>query len=110
MNKPPIIEPIEGEPLRFRCESHTEGQSDYIVDLADWGGNGSCVCADFSIRKLKKLKEGYPFHSNWTECKHIKAAKELWAQRSLSNLAKLLENPQTFENYKILISNLLQND
>ena len=61
-------------PLRWRVPSSTRPRHSYIVDLSDYGGNGRCLCKDFTIRHEPEIKTGAPA-SNAHRCKHIKKAR-----------------------------------
>ena len=45
-----------------------------IVELSAYGGNGRCLCKDFTIRHEPELKTGAP-GGNAHRCKHIKKAR-----------------------------------
>lgn len=51
--------------LTFLVTSESDSQTEYLVDLGE--GKGECVCADFQLRKKKKLG---------LTCKHCRAARE----------------------------------
>lgn len=58
--------------LRFMVPSRN-GEKDYLVDLAEYGGNGSCNCSHFKFRLESKVKLGV---KRQLRCKHIVAARD----------------------------------
>lgn len=82
------VEPIPGEPLRFRVESVSQPDQPHTVDLCvDDHGNYYCDCMDFCARRDGFLKAtGLPFQDR-TSCSHVKAAFRvfgMWAIRKVS--------------------------
>jgi hypothetical protein len=81
------VEPIAGEPLRFRVESVSEPEQPHTVDLELNNGGGFCDCIDFCARRDGFLKAtGLPYQDR-TACSHVKAAFRvfgMWAIQKVS--------------------------
>ena len=45
-------------PLRFHVRSRTRAHDTYLVDLAEYQGNGTCQCEDFVMRLEPLLRRG----------------------------------------------------
>lgn len=70
------IEPT-GDVGRWWVEA-TRGDTRYLVDLAELGGNGKCDCTDFRTRQQSAYDAG-----STARCKHIEAVRELAAEALL---------------------------
>ena len=62
-------------PLRWRVPSSSRPKHSHIVELSAYGGNGKCLCEDFTIRYERELREGVSA-GNAHRCKHIKKARD----------------------------------
>jgi hypothetical protein len=82
------IEPYDR--LRFLARSQTNG-TQYLVDLGEHNGNGSCQCKHFSCRLGPKLKQSPP-PKNPIYCKHIIASRTFFLNSIIQSLLK--EEPQ----------------
>lgn len=45
-------------PLRFHVRSRSRAHDTYLIDLADYKGNGTCQCSDFQMRLEPLLRRG----------------------------------------------------
>ena len=61
-------------PLRWRVTSKTRPDVEHVVDLAGFGGIGSCSCEHFQFRIAPELREGKRFGAK--RCSHIIVARE----------------------------------
>lgn len=92
------VEPIHGEPLRYRVESWGQPQFPHVVDLMEYDGNGCCDCKDFTTRcfpnwKLhaKPIEYGHPSepNPNRTRCRHIDVAVRKFANDTLKEISRM---------------------
>jgi hypothetical protein len=66
------VEPVPGSPSQFLVASRT-GATRYLVDLAEYSGNGQCGCAHFEFRLRPELERGA--RPSWRlRCWHIREA------------------------------------
>ena len=84
------VDPIAGEPLRFRVESVSDPEHSHIVDLGLNNGGGFCDCMDFCARRDGFLKAtGLPYQDR-TACSHVKAAFRVFGMsRIRATMAKM---------------------
>ena len=75
------IQPVPGEPLRYRVPSDTLGKPSHLVDLTSLNGNGICDCEDFQIRRRPALRNGEPMSNAKTRCKHLRKARQFLADQ-----------------------------
>ena len=68
------VEPIPGEPLRFRVQSVSDPETMHMVDLGLNDGGGFCDCMDFCARRDGFLKATRLPYQDRTACSHVKAA------------------------------------
>lgn len=69
---------IRGELLRFKVESWTPGEEDYLVDLLENEGAGECDCIHWRTRIWPMIRDRLrDWRSPDLECSHIRAAKRL---------------------------------
>jgi hypothetical protein len=74
------VEEVEGEPFRYRVESHSEPLFFHTVDLTQRGGHGACTCKHFQVvanpnfRRHGKHIPYAPKREGVSECRHIRAA------------------------------------
>ena len=95
------VEPVDGEPLRFRVPSESKPGSVHMVDLSLYEGQGFCDCeahiyicepnrrkgkARYS-RGLPKVKKGKVTYPDATICPHVLAAYEYLLPKMLKRLA-----------------------
>lgn len=59
---------------RFSVPSETDGEDPYLVDLAEFDGNGQCSCPHFQMRLEPVLSRG--INTDFMRCKHIDAAMD----------------------------------
>ena len=83
------VRPVQNEALRYYVQSDSNPDEMYIVDLAAYGGSGSCTCADFSCRRVPKLNDGQRLVEA-VFCKHIKAARKHFTDMALKHAAAAL--------------------
>ena len=100
------VQPIIGEPLRYRVPSRTHGNEAHIVDLSENTPNGSCSCTDYTARRLPKFREtgvSRPYtldkngniDSESTRCFHIEACRNDFLDSVLIETSKHLKNERT---------------
>lgn len=65
---------LDGELLRFHVRSEDDPEVEYLVDLAECGGNGWCGCWDFEFRRFPAWKRERKASTD-TRCKHLDAAR-----------------------------------
>ncbi len=77
--------PVRGRPLCYLVGSRKTPDKEYLVDLTDFGGNGSCVCQDFSCRVVANMKRPHQWLTDATLCDHLRGAHlyNLGVQREL---------------------------
>jgi|6_EtaG_2_1085325.scaffolds.fasta_scaffold168186_2 hypothetical protein len=76
--------------LRFMVPSRN-GEKDYLVDLAEYDGNGSCNCSHFKFRLESKVKLGVKRHMR---CKHIVAARDYLASALIERMSDAEEKTE----------------
>ena len=59
-------------------------KKDYLVDLAEYDGNGSCNCSHFKFRLESKVKLGV---ERRMRCKHIMAARDYLASALIERMS-----------------------
>ena len=75
----PWVEPIPGEPFRYRVESASTNQP-HTVDLTERDGHGACSCefwyftANPNFKRIGKWIPYAPHRNGVTECRHLRAA------------------------------------
>ena len=79
------VSPINGRPLCYLVSSRTKQDTQYLCDLNDFDGNGSCVCGDFSCRVVANMKRPHSLLTDATLCDHLRASHlyNLGVQREL---------------------------
>jgi len=71
--------------LRFFVASESDGETEYLVDLAELWGNGRCDCYHFRCRLEPRIKK----HPGLAlRCKHIIAARDHLADRVIASVMK----------------------
>jgi hypothetical protein len=81
------VDPIYGEPLRYRVESWARPQFPHIVDLSMNKGNGSCSCTDFTTRRQPAIKAGGSLFTRATSCRHVMMARKFFTIATLTEMA-----------------------
>ena len=76
------IEPVQGELLTFHVRSDHDGKP-YRVELAAYGGNGTCECSDFQIRRRPMLERKEVERSL---CKHLRRAREYFVDELIKRM------------------------
>ena len=66
------VYPVLGRPLCYLVDG--SGVAQYFVDLTEHGGNGHCVCGDFSCRCVANMKKPHELLTDATMCKHLRRA------------------------------------
>ena len=84
------VEPIIGEPLRYRVASSSRPELPYVVDLLENHGSGACRCPDFLCRREPNIKKGKPLYTSLTTCKHVRLAREYFTNTTLRTIADQL--------------------
>lgn len=87
MAKPTIVQPFEGEPLRFLVASRRPFVDPYLVDLEENRGNGWCACEDFQFRRQPRIDQAHPLGPE-TRCWHIKMARQYLVERVIRELSE----------------------
>ena len=59
----PTVEPVPGEPTRFRVHSRSQAGVQHLVDLALNKGSGYCSCAAFAFTCENNIKAGKPLYT-----------------------------------------------
>jgi len=98
------VEPVEGEPFRFRVKSDTTDEM-YLIDIQDCGFTGACNCMHWLARIAPKVALG--LRGPKARCKHIVRAREYFLEHVLPKLAfamgmdepDLLEGPKPTTEY-----------
>lgn len=80
------VEPIPGEAFRVYVQSSSRREIKFLVDLDEFNFNGMCSCEDFSLRRVSDAREG-----KRSECKHIRIAKDWWADMMMRRIKKQLD-------------------
>lgn len=83
------VEPVHGQPLRYRVKSEHLARAFYLVDLRDNQGSGSCDCPDYRIVRSKNIAAGMQLFSRSTQCKHCQAVTKYWMESGLREAARL---------------------
>lgn len=83
------VEPILGEPLRFRVASRSgrAGVGSYLVDLSELDFNGACGCDAFHFTFRPALDNYGQECGEETRCWHIKTAREWLLDKLLRDIA-----------------------
>ena len=92
------VKPLQDDPFCYTVESWTsKHQKEYLVDVLDNDGNGSCSCPDFKGVCQRNLKEhgehveygvpGAP-DKRRTQCKHLYLARKNIIPELFKMLAK----------------------
>lgn len=84
------VEPIEGEPLRYRVESWSRPNQPHLVDLSLAHGNGACSCTDYVTRRAPAIKAGKPLFTKATSCRHVRMARKHFTVTTLAEMAARL--------------------
>lgn len=63
------------EGTKFEVES-ISGRNPHVVDLASYGGVGSCTCEHFNYRLRRVARQGTELNE-LCRCAHIEAAREV---------------------------------
>ena len=84
---------VEADPHAFgvyHCESWSDPENPYLVDLFNLEGNGTCTCTDFQTRCWRNWKDnGHKYvdygtrsspNKDRTVCKHIKVSEIKWTR------------------------------
>ena len=79
--------------LRFMVPSRN-GEKDYLVDLAEHEGNGSCSCSHFKFRLEPKVKVGV---ERRMRCKHIMAARDYLVSALIERMSDAEEKTKSGE-------------
>jgi len=72
-----------GEHMRFRVSSETHGDTEYLVDLLEHGGQGECTCPDWQCRCWPIIRDG-----GQARCKHISKVRNGLMDRMLARMAQ----------------------
>ena len=88
------VAPIPNEPLRYWVSSQKQGQPPYVVDLSMNEGSGACVCTDFITRRQPAVNMGKQLFTDQTSCKHVRAARNYFTERTLRDMAQMLNKNQ----------------
>lgn len=72
--------------LRFMVGSDSGGETEYLVELDAFDGNGRCACQHFQHRIEPELVAGHRFPSP-VRCKHIKAAREYLTEAVIEKIS-----------------------
>jgi len=81
--------PVPGEPLRFLVRSRRPWLQPYVVDLDEFGFNGSCHCEHFVFRLRPQLERGIAAGPVW-RCWHINVARQRFLEDHLRLMAAML--------------------
>lgn len=81
-----MVQPIEGEPLRFFVASRRPGVEHYLVDLEEYNFNGWCPCEDFEFRMKPSLERGAA-PAPTLRCWHIKQARRFFCETKMREVA-----------------------
>jgi hypothetical protein len=84
------IQPIEGEAMRFICESWSAKHAPHMVDLSKNYGNGVCSCADYIARRGPAIRQGAELFTRATSCRHLIAVRKFWAMNTLRDIAEII--------------------
>ncbi len=76
----PIVQSIEGEPMRFWVRSRTVGEEPWLVDLDEYDGSGWCSCPHYTFRCLPELSRRIGKGPN-KRCWHLDQAAEFKEKR-----------------------------
>jgi len=68
------VTPIFGQPLCYHVGSRSNPNQAHFVNLADFNGNGSCGCSDWSCRCVANMKRPHDLLTDATLCAHLRAA------------------------------------
>jgi len=68
------VTPVHGRPLAYLVSSRKTPGKQYLCDLTDHDGNGSCVCQDWSCRCVANLKRPHDLLTDATLCHHLRLA------------------------------------
>ena len=92
------VEPIPGEPLRFRVQSQSEPEHMHVVDLGLNEGGGFCDCPDFCCRRDGFLKATRLPYQDRTSCSHVKAAFRVFGLAQIKRTMKTMGYQTGTEN------------
>lgn len=84
------IQPIEGEAMRYLCESWSSKRAPYLVDLSKNYGNGQCSCTDYIARRAPAIRQGAELFTRATSCRHLIAVRKFWAMNTLRDIAEII--------------------
>lgn len=84
------VSPIPGELMRYYVSSESNRHMPRVVDLAEYQGNGCCLCPDFITRREPAIKKGAPLYSRATLCKHLIAARTYFLNETLKAVSDQL--------------------
>lgn len=84
-----VVEPIPGEPLRFRVRSRSDPTMTYLVDLEELNFNGQCGCDHFWFQCGKLFRENGCITNELTRCWHIEQARAWF----LEAMVRAVANP-----------------
>lgn len=60
---------------RYHCQSQSEKETTYIVDLMENAPLGGCTCRDFQHRRLPKYEREGRVALNKYRCKHLQRVR-----------------------------------
>ena len=72
--------------LRWIVNSRKRPDIDHMVDLAVFGGIGSCSCEHFQFRLLPKIRDGQRIGAN--RCSHILVARRAFTDAMIQILVR----------------------
>jgi hypothetical protein len=75
--------------LRYEVDSHSRPGVTHIVELDMYEGNGGCACEHFTWALEKHLKAGVVPVGDELRCRHIKEAREQFADDMLKTLLQV---------------------
>lgn len=77
------VKPVSGEAFRYYVTSERNPETQYLVDVESYWGNGWCDCPDFRVKCEPFLSRGRKNFVGVARCKHILAAREFAAYEQL---------------------------
>ncbi len=83
------VEPIEGEPFRFRVKSFKNPARSYLVDIAEHNFVGQCDCPDWICRVGPAVAAG----KTGVYCKHVEICRQVALDTLGPLILKALEKP-----------------
>lgn len=75
-------------PLRYMVASHTRKETQHLVELDAYDGNGSCTCEHFMFRLGPQLSKQGAQPGDANRCHHIKEARERFTNDLMALIKK----------------------